>query len=164
MLTIEWCGDPAESTLLAEFFVRHVDPSYISHGELQVGRAIDPEHWSLDLQRVVADEISAAAGGSEPEKRIAMARIGGSLAALAVVSFHAGFGTPFAILEDLVVDRSLRRKGIGATVLAWIEREARAAGCQSAFLESGLHNHDAHQFFDRNGFRSCSIVMMKSLD
>jgi len=163
-LTIRWCDDPAQADCLAEFFVRHVDPDYISHGEVQLGRAADLRHWSPDLARIVAAEIRAATGGSEPGKRILMARMRTNLVALAVVSFHAGGGTSFAILEDLVVDRSLRRGGIGARILEWIEQEARVDGRRSVFLESGARNLEAHAFFERHGFHPCSVVMMKSLD
>jgi hypothetical protein len=31
------------------------------------------------------------------------------------------------------------------------------------FLESGIKNHDAHRFFERHGFRPCSLVMIKSV-
>ena len=73
-LSVNWCGDPAEAGRLAQFFVQQVDPDYLSHSEMQMGRAIDPGHWSIDLERVVAGEIRGAAAGAEPGKRIAVAR------------------------------------------------------------------------------------------
>jgi hypothetical protein len=34
---------------------------------------------------------------------------------------------------------------------------------QRLFLESGVLNHRAHEFFERQGFRQASIVMMRDL-
>jgi GNAT superfamily N-acetyltransferase len=163
-VTITWRDDPAEADSLADFFVRQADPDYISHGELQLGRAIDPEHWSPDLATLVADEIRGACeNGVQSERRVVGASIESRLAAMAVVSFHRGFPSGYLVLEDLVVDKALRRNGIGDAVLKWIEKEARNAGCRRIFLESSIRNRDAHGFFERHGFRPCSMVMMKSV-
>ena len=45
----------------------------------------------------------------------------------------------------------------------WIFNEALKEGIKRAFLESGKENHDAHHFFERNGFHQVSIVMMADL-
>jgi GNAT superfamily N-acetyltransferase len=163
-LNITWRHDPADADSLAGFFVQHVDSDYISHGELQLGRATDPEHWSPDLARLVADEIRGASeNGAQSGLRVVTASIGSRLAAMALVNFHRGLHSCYAVLEDLVVDRALRRNGIGGAVMKWIEEEVRTAGCQRIFLESGIRNRDAHGFFERHGFRPCSLVMMKSI-
>jgi N-acetylglutamate synthase-like GNAT family acetyltransferase len=70
---------------------------------------------------------------------------------------------PFIVLEDIVVDSSKRDKGIGQQMLDWIFARAKEEGIARAFLESGKENHDAHHFFERNGFRQVSIVMMADL-
>jgi GNAT superfamily N-acetyltransferase len=163
-LSIAWCNDPAEADSLAGFFVQHVAPAYISHGELQVGRASDPEHWSPDLTHLIVDQIRGTLDNSVASGlRVATASITSGLAALALVSFHRGLHSAYAILEDLVVNGALRHNGIGGAVLEWIENEVRTAGCQRMFLESGIKNHDAHRFFERHGFRPCSLVMIKSV-
>ncbi len=48
-------------------------------------------------------------------------------------------------------------------VLDWITAEAMRFGCARLFLESGVQNHRAHEFFEREGFAICSVVMMKPL-
>jgi GNAT superfamily N-acetyltransferase len=163
-LNITWCDDPAEADSVASFFAQHVDSDYISHGELQLGRATDPEHWSPDLARLIADEIRCAGeNGAHSERRVVTASIGSRLAAMALVGFHRGFHSRYVVLEDLMVDKALRRNGIGDAVLKWIEKEVRTAGCERMFLESGIRNREAHGFFERHGFRPCSLVMMKSV-
>ena len=150
---------------LAAFFAQQVDHSYISHGELQIGRAIDSEHWSPDLVQLVAEEIKGAReNGSPSALRIVTAAVESRLAAMALVNFHKGLHSCYVVLEDLVVDKALRHQGIGVALLTWIEQQTRSAGCRQIYLESGITNHDAHRFFERHGFRPCSIVMMKSVD
>ena len=41
-LAIAWCGDPGMADAITGFFVAHVDAAYISHQELQEGRALAP--------------------------------------------------------------------------------------------------------------------------
>ncbi len=164
-LIITWCKDPADADSAAAFFVRQVSPAYISHAELQLGRAIDSEHWSPNLAQLVADEIrAAAANGTRSGLRVAMATKGSQLRAMALVSFHCDLDSSYAVIEDLVVDKALRRHGIGNALLIWIEQEVRTAGCQQIFLESGISNREAHHFFEQHGFRPCSVVMRKSVD
>jgi GNAT superfamily N-acetyltransferase len=127
---------------LAEFFVRHAGTEYISHGELQIGRAEDLGQWSTDLAANVAEEIRNAissAGTQGGARRVLVARAGPALAALAAVSLCEAGRRSYGIIEDLVVDSASRGRGIGSVVLQWIEREARecgmhrlATGCMAA--------------------------------
>ncbi len=165
-LHIAWCSRREEADALAEFFVRHVQPGYISHGEIQLGRAEDEHRWSRDLRERVAAEVRSKI--PEPAQppggpRVLAASDGGELVAMALVTFHQDGGAPYGVLEDLVVHSARRRQGIGDAVLHWIEGEARAWGAARLFLESGIHNEAAHAFFERHGFRTCSITMMKAL-
>ena len=57
MLYIDWCKDPAEIDQIAAFFARNVTRSYISHSELQFGRAIAPDKWFPNLETVLKAEI-----------------------------------------------------------------------------------------------------------
>lgn len=68
---------------------------------------------------------------------------------------------PFGIVEDIVVDRSRRGKGIGETVMRWIIDTFQRAGIRRVFLESGLSNKGAHYFFERLGFKTVSVSMMR---
>ena len=86
------------------------------------------------------------------------------LLALAYVTFAASAPVPFAIGEDLIVSPGARGSGVGKAVLDWLADEARARGIRRLFLESGITNKRAHDFFEREGFHPTSVVMMKSLD
>ena len=164
MIRVGWCNDPGEVDRLAEFFAHNVTQSYISHSELQFGRAVDPDRWIDDLmakfRAEIADRVPCAPGA---EFRVASAYRGDDLIGMAYVTFNATVSIPFIILEDIVVDRRQRGSGIGQEILDWIFAQAGQEGIRRAFLESGKDNHDAHHFFERNGFHQVSIVMMADL-
>ncbi|MBD5785944.1 GNAT family N-acetyltransferase [Cellulosimicrobium terreum] len=52
-------------------------------------------------------------------------------------------------VDDLVTSSAARSRGVGATLLAELERRARAAGCTVLDLDSGVQRFDAHRFYLR---------------
>lgn len=52
----------------------------------------------------------------------------------------------------LAVDRSVRRKGIGRSIIDWLERLARVAGVERVYLEVRLNNLVAQRFYRSLGF------------
>ena len=164
---IRWCVDPDEAADVAPFFVAHASHSYISHSELQFGRATAPDRWSDDLEATVArDARSAAANGAADApagQRLAVARTDDGLVALAFVTFAPDAPTPFAILDDLLVSPLARGQGLGRVMLDWVAAACRSRGLQRLFLESGADNDRAHHFFEAQGFAQVSIVMMRDL-
>ena len=166
-ISIKWCGTPARAAELADFFAENVGPHYISHAELQGRRALSPTEWRSNLRDVLREEMAPrlAAGAPGPASQpIAVAEEGGALVALAYVTFAGDAPVPFAIVEDLIVSPATRGRGVGKAVLDWIAAKARAHGIRRLFLESGVDNGRAHDFFEREGFRPTSVVMMKELD
>jgi GNAT superfamily N-acetyltransferase len=164
MIRMVWCNDRDEIERLAAFFASNVTQTYISHSELQFGRAVAPDTWIVDLATQFKTEIServpCAPGAA---LRVASAHDGDELVGLAYVTFNTDVPIPFMIVEDIVVDRHRRGGGLGQQLLDWIFAEARHEGIKRGFLESGKDNHDAHHFFERNGFHQVSIVMMADL-
>ena len=166
MLIISWLAEPAQAPVLAEFFAKNVSPSYISHGEIQLGRAVDAQTWSPHLTELLAKEIhdgSATKPAVDGQVRSLVAHFDGQLVGLALVSFHEGTPGSFALVEDLVVDAAHRGLGLGAAIMSRIEQEALSRGCSRLFLESGFRNDGAHAFFKKLGFDACSVVMVKTL-
>jgi GNAT superfamily N-acetyltransferase len=164
MICMNWCSDRKEIDRLAEFFARNVTQSYISHSELQFGRALAPETWVDNLAAQFKSELEERVPcGPAAPRRVASAYAGDELIAIAYVTFNASVPIPFIVLEDIVVERRKRGGGIGQQMLDWVFAQARQQGIKRAFLESGKDNHDAHRFFERNGFRQVSIVMMADL-
>ncbi|MCC6386115.1 MAG: GNAT family N-acetyltransferase [Dehalococcoidia bacterium] len=63
---------------------------------------------------------------------------------------------PWAQLENMVVDAAARGGGIGHALMAEALRRAREAGCYKVQLQSRNERHDAHRFYEREGFRVTS--------
>jgi GNAT superfamily N-acetyltransferase len=169
-LQISWCDNPLRAPELANFFARNVEPSYISHSELQGPRAVSPREWRQNLPEILRQEIEPRLSASErrtpsPSSRpiLVAEERDATLVALSLVTFAGDAPVPFAVVEDLVVDPARRGQGIGKTIMEWIVAEVSARKIRRIFLESGLNNQRAHDFFEHQGFRPTSIVMMRSL-
>ena len=164
-LAIDWCRDPGRAGEVADFFLAHADPSYISHSELQFGRAATPERWSDGLHALIREQAIRAASHPGPPAgfRLALAREGVALAGLAFISLALDAPSPFATLEDLIVAPEVRSRGVGHAMVEWAAQTCRALGARRLFLESGSRNPRAHRFFERHGFAPTSIVMLRDL-
>lgn len=158
-----WCVEPRAVDQLAQFFATNVTQSYISHSELQFGRAKTPDSWSPNLSEILEAEIFERITAVSLEKRVAAAHVDDELVGIAFVYLNRDVPIPFAIVEDLTIGANQRGHGIGQAFMDWILAEAKSHGMVRAFLESGLDNHKAHHFFERNGFKQVSIVMMAEL-
>lgn len=65
---------------------------------------------------------------------------------------------------DLVTQEEARSKGHGALLLGHLEEMARAEGCDTVALSSGLKRADAHRFYeDKMGFEKASYTFKKDL-
>jgi N-acetylglutamate synthase-like GNAT family acetyltransferase len=59
---------------------------------------------------------------------------------------------PFAVVENFVVDSTVRQMGIGTKLLRHIESYCRDRNCSKIMLLSSIHREQAHHFFERSGF------------
>jgi ribosomal protein S18 acetylase RimI-like enzyme len=78
-------------------------------------------------------------------------KIAGTLV-LVVVPNLSHRATPYAIIENVVVDERHRSQGIGEALIAAAIEEARNAGCYKVTLTSNKRRKDAHRFYERLGF------------
>ena len=67
-------------------------------------------------------------------------------------------------LDDLVTNPARRSKGVGAALLAEVERRGRAAGCERLELDSGVNNQGAHRFYHRHGLHILALHFAKELE
>jgi GNAT superfamily N-acetyltransferase len=63
---------------------------------------------------------------------------------------HAG--APWGIIENLVVDRAWRGRGVGRALMHHAIGLAQTAGCHKLQLASSMHRTDAHRFYEALGF------------
>ncbi|WP_329109892.1 GNAT family N-acetyltransferase [Micromonospora sp. NBC_01699] len=62
-------------------------------------------------------------------------------------------GRPFMLVENVVVDSSVRRRGVGRRLLAAAVDLARSTGCYKVQLLSRSTRDEAHDFYESCGFR-----------
>jgi GNAT superfamily N-acetyltransferase len=85
-------------------------------------------------------------------------------AALAVLPNVSHRGTPYAIIENVVVDAKVRSKGYGELLMRHAIEEARRAGCYKVALTSNKRRADAHRFYERLGFQRTHEAFRLDLD
>lgn len=164
-IDVAHCDPSANTETMAEFFCRHLSKEYISHSELQGDRTKPNGEWVENLEVVVARELADALAQpvsnrlSTTWNGVVTACQGGRLVGMAILLYvredHASFG----VLEDLIVDATLRGRGVGTMLINFALADMKAAGLQRAYLESGINNHSAHALFHRVGFQPASVVM-----
>ncbi len=140
-----------------------LDTSYISHGEIQQALSPDGKIWAPDIIALLAREARASAE-SEGRVEVLEARdTDGIRVGASTIIWELEEPAPHLVIADLVVDPNARSGGIGKALVAFAVAEAKRRGIAWAFLESGLNNHRAHDFFAREGFEVVSKVFAKRL-
>jgi GNAT superfamily N-acetyltransferase len=68
-------------------------------------------------------------------------------------------------VDDLVTAAAHRGRGHADRLFAWLEQEARQAGCTQFHLDSGVgeDREDAHRFYFRHGLRIASFHFTREL-
>lgn len=61
-------------------------------------------------------------------------------------------GAPYGVVENVVVDESVRRRGAGTRILTATLREAWAAGCYKVMLMTSSREPGTHAFYRSCGF------------
>lgn len=79
-------------------------------------------------------------------------RIAGTFGLL-VMDKLAHNGKPSGLVEDVVVDESLRGQGIGRAMMHFAMEYCRSRGCYKLALSSNLKRTEAHGFYETLGFR-----------
>lgn len=59
-------------------------------------------------------------------------------------------GGKILYVDDLVTDRTSRSHGYGRALLGWLVDRAKAEGCVTLELDSGVQRFDAHRFYLAN--------------
>ncbi len=162
-LQFHWADRPADASKYAAFFVANVEPSYISHGEIIDGRAIDGQTWSPRIKAIMAADFRKGLKNQKSDgSHLAVCALDGRLASIALIDVMGGVS--LAILQDIVVSSEFRGHGVGGRFVEWIEKELSARfGIRRIMIESGVDNHGAHHFFQRRGFAISSHVLLKEI-
>lgn len=87
------------------------------------------------------------------DRRIFVAEEDGDIIAVATFFILIDFmsGKPFGYIDDFVVEKSRRGKGIGTQLLSYIKRWAKDHGMTTIKLSSSTPLLRAHHFYEKNG-------------
>ena len=89
--------------------------------------------------------------------RLACVRDGGRVVAVAGYRISTNlFCGKHLYVDDLVTTDSLRSKGHGRALLAWLRALAMEKGCDAFHLDSGVQRKRAHAFYLREGMELSS--------
>ncbi len=92
---------------------------------------------------------------ADPDYAFVVARQGGRLAGSVLGVFCDelyGQCRPFLLVEDLVVDESMRRAGVGGALLRELERLAAERDCSMILLMTEAEREDAVCFYQALGY------------
>lgn len=91
-----------------------------------------------------------------PCYHVHVAELGGRLVgtfSLLIMHNLGHHGAPSAVLEDVVVDGSLRGKGVGTAMMEYAHDVCREHGCYKMTFSSNRNREAAHRFYESLGFR-----------
>lgn len=158
--TTQWLNDKSRVKELVDFFITHKTESYISHGEIISGRAENSHEWSPNLESILTEQFtsdfnSEGSSSSKLEILIAENNEGNIIGMLLFNVINSGF-KKYAVLEDMLLDNSVRGQSIGSALLEKAILESKNWNINFILLESGIDNKGAHHFFEKYGFKKVS--------
>lgn len=154
---------PADKSELCNFFYSLIEghKDYISHGELQMGIATDigvlsPEYkknWEAYLEKQI----------SIPDNSILLYEEDRELTGFILFGITNDGAKPYGVVFDLGIKPASRGKHVGLQLLQEAISHFRKQGIQDCYLESGVNNHSAHDFFRKHGFIQVSDIFRLKL-
>ena len=102
-------------------------------------------HYAAVLARMTAQGQRVLVAENEGQ-------IAGALV-LTIIENITRQGTPYAIIENVIVDDAARGKRIGEALARHAVEAAREAGCYKVSLTSNKRRTEAHRFYTRLGFQ-----------
>jgi GNAT superfamily N-acetyltransferase len=141
-------------------------------------RELGPGEWRVALDALLElrphhGSPDALAAHLEEQRadgyRLAASFEPGDDQAAAIAGFRIGTNLAWGhhvYVDDLVTREALRGRGHADAVMAFVEEEARRAGCAQLHLDSGLgpDRADAHRFYFRHGLTITSHHFARALD
>lgn len=127
---------------------------------IRLARAFHAEH-GYGLSETSITGLSLAARGHDLA-RAWLARDHARSLGYAVLArgFAVDHGGPVAVLDDLYVVPDARSRGVGATLIARLEHEARELGLAALLLVTDPGNPSALRFYGAHGFAPFEGLMM----
>ena len=150
-------------TRLCEFFSKIIEThkAYISHGELQMGVALDSNELAPDYQEAWLKYLDRQV--ANPDNTLLLYLDGEEITGFILFGITEDGAAPYGQVFDLSVDPAYRGKHIGQELLQRATTSFREWGVKDCYLESGVNNHSAHRFFEHHGFQQVSDIFRLKL-
>jgi len=145
----------SNSIVLTDVTAEHGESVYHLICELRQDKALDIEKVKQGLQAGIHDAniyYQLAWLDNEPVGFISMQR-----------QFHLHHARWIGEVQELVVLAKARGYGVGKTLLAWAEAQARHIEAELTELSTSTHRLDAHRFYTREGYRPTHLRFTKAL-
>ena len=160
-------ADLNDAEALCDIFLNHISAhkEYISHGEIQMGVGtgcfIDGKlvaDVSADARRCWMKYITGNL--TEPDRAYVGKAVSesGDIKGFCVAEIQEDGAEPFGMLCDLLVTEEYRGTGAGSALFGSAIEWFHANEIKDIYLESGLNNHSAHEYFIRKGFVKVSEI------
>ncbi len=163
-LTIDWIIEDSQVPALAQLFIQNSKVNYISHGEIQVGRAINDKEWVEDIKEKMEREFKEALKASPfGPSHLVGAKYKNEYIGLILMEYNESPRGWFATLSDIVVDSRFRNQDLGEKMVKWVTQHLREHNIDQLFAESNLQNEPAHHFLNKMGFKTLSKVFRKRI-
>jgi GNAT superfamily N-acetyltransferase len=106
----------------------------------------------------ISDQLGLVEKMSEDRSQqiwVAEASCGEIIATVTIVYIPCLFqkGHPIAAVDNVVVKKEFRDKGIGGAIMEYAKNECLKQGCSSMILSSNLAREKAHSFYKKNGWQ-----------
>lgn len=96
----------------------------------------------------------------DPNHKLIVAEVDGRLvgsADLVIVPNLSHRGLPWAVMENVIVDESMRRRGVAAAMVKHLVELARESGCYKIGLSSSRKRPAAHRMYESLGFKQYGL-------
>jgi GNAT superfamily N-acetyltransferase len=117
---------------------------------------------TLDEARAVFRRLQ-----SYPDYKLFIAAAAGEILgvfAMAVLDNLGHLGAPSALVEDVVVRKDWRQRGIGTEMMRFALSRAREKGCYKLALSSNKNREEAHRFYENLGFQKHGYSFLVELN
>nr|WP_268760344.1 GNAT family N-acetyltransferase [Altererythrobacter sp. Root672] len=113
-----------------------------------------------------ADEVADRLGLMEAEGRVVLvAELGGAVVGCLTTSVMRVLHRPAPVgrISMMVVDETVRSRGIGAALVRAAEEALAQQGCYMVEVTSNVRRADAHRFYERLGYQRTSVRLAREL-
>ena len=133
--------------------VRQARPEDL-HAVLALYRQLNPDDPGVEpvLAQAVLHDILAS-----PHFELCVAELAGEVVATCYLNTVPNLSrglSPYAVLENVVVDQRVRGRGIGQAVVQHAIGRAWQRGCYKVMLQTGSRKDSTHGFYRKCGFSS----------